>query len=115
MHEMSIATALVDQVLAVGRENDAVRVVEVEVELGEMQQVAPEAREVAFAAVTSGTMAEGATLTLNEKAIRARCRKCGGEFSAQVDMYACPQCQLADVEIIEGDDILLRSVVCDQE
>jgi len=115
MHEMAIASALVDQVLRVAREHQAERVREVVVVCGVVHQVVPEALELAFEAVTAGTTAEGATLRIEMQGVVARCRECGLQYEATVDDFGCPTCMAADPELLRGQDIILQSVVCDVE
>ena len=110
MHEMSIAEELVKQVVDVARENGGRSVGEVEVELGVFRQVVPEALEIAFAVVAEGTVAEGAVLKMTEKGIVGLCRVCQNRFEASLKTFQCPKCNEADVEIIEGDDIMLTSM-----
>lgn len=112
MHELSIATSLADHVVEVARQQGAVRIDEVEVEVGILQQIVPEALEVAFAAVTAGTLAEGAALKLVSVEAVAECRLCERRFEPTIEDYLCPACRRADVRIVEGDDIVLKSVVC---
>ncbi len=115
MHELSIATQLMDQVLRVAGENDAGRVVEVEVHCGVMQQVVPEALEMAFEAVAAGTVAEGSRLVIVEDAMRARCRVCGHEYEPNIDDFLCPKCSQANAELLVGQDIVLQTVICETE
>lgn len=110
MHEMSIAEELVRQVEDVAREHGGQSVSEVEVELGVFRQVVPEALEIAFAALAEGTVAEGAVLKMTEKGIVGLCRVCQNRFEASLETFQCPRCSEADVEIVEGDDIVLKSV-----
>jgi len=112
MHELSIAMNLLDQVLQVARDNHAVGVKEVEVEIGLMWQVDPEALEMAFSAAGEGTLAEGASLRIVDKAIVMKCENCQRVFEAGVDCFVCPDCNLARTRVVEGNDIVLRSVVC---
>ena len=110
MHEMSIAVELMGQLEAVAAANGMVRIEEVFVTAGALRAIVPEAFELAFAAVSGGTCAEGARLRLETVTPRARCRQCGGSFAVSIDMFICPDCNLADVELIEGNDIILTSV-----
>lgn len=115
MHEMAIASALVDQVLRVAREHKADRVREVIVVCGVMRQVVPEALELAFEVLTEGTAAQGATLKIETQGLVARCRECGLQYEATVDNFGCPTCMAAAPELLRGQDIILQSVVCDVE
>ena len=111
MHEMAIAEQLMDQVLAAAGEHDSPRVVEVELAVGAMRLVVPEAMQLAFEAFAEGTIAAGAALKIVEEPIRARCRACGREFASDGAEFACPDCGLADAEITAGADIVLSSMV----
>ncbi len=115
MHEMAIATELVTQLVELARQHGATRVTAVHVVCGVMRQVVPEALQWAFAASSAGTVAEGATLTISEQPLTARCRRCGEQFAAEIDDYRCRQCGVADVELLTGRDIVLESVVCDTQ
>ena len=112
MHEMAIATSLVDSLLEIAQQQDVARIEAVEVEIGALQLVVPEALELAFTAATADTMAEGAALKLVEVPAAAECRECGCGFQPTVDSFLCPQCQQADVRIVAGNDIILKSMVC---
>lgn len=115
MHEMSIAASLIEHVLEVGRQQHATRIAEVEVQVGVLQLIVPEALELAFSAVTEGTPAEGATLKLVEVPAAAECRQCGQRFEPAIDDYLCPRCQQADVRITAGREIVLATVVCETD
>ena len=113
MHEAAIAQALVDQVLSVGREHDAVRVQSVEVQVGVMREIAPDALELAFCAAAAGTPAEGAALIIHPERIIAVCRACECLFAPEQLLFECPRCRKADARIVAGNDIILKSVVCE--
>jgi hydrogenase nickel incorporation protein HypA/HybF len=113
MHELSLANALLESLLRVAAEQRATRIVELEVDCGVLQQVVPEALATAFEALSQGTPAAGARLRIREVGLRVRCRKCGAEYAAAIDNYVCAGCGAADVELLAGRDMVLRSVVCD--
>ena len=115
MHEMGIASALVEQLAALARQHGVARITALHVVCGAMRQVVPEALQWAFAAASAGTVADGATLTVSEQGVTGRCRHCGQQFAAQIDDYRCPQCSVADVEVLTGQDIVLESVMCEMQ
>ncbi len=115
MHEMSIAMGLMESLLDVATEQRARRILEVEIICGVMQQVVPDALQLAFEAVTQNTIAQGARLKIVEEAISVRCRACGQQYAAAIDNYRCPLCSQADAEIVAGRDIVLRSVTCETD
>ncbi len=113
MHEMAIAASVVEHVLKVAEQAGAVRIEAVELEIGVLQLVVPEALELAFAAATQDTRAAGAKLKMTPVAALAECRQCGLRFEPAIDNYLCPHCQQADVQVVAGRDILLKSVMCE--
>jgi hydrogenase nickel incorporation protein HypA/HybF len=116
MHELSIATAILDEVgRAVAAQPEPVRVVRVEIEVGELKLVVPESLQTAWEAVRLDTPFGEVLLVVHEKKARARCRQCGSEFPAAVGEYACPGCHAADAEILEGNEILMQCLVCESE
>jgi hydrogenase nickel incorporation protein HypA/HybF len=110
---MSIAMSLIGQVLDVAARNNAQRIDEVVLEVGFMRQVVPEAMQMAWEAVTEDTPALGSVLTITEVPPEAECRKCRTRFVPRIDCFLCPGCGQADVEIITGDDIVLKSMSCE--
>ena len=110
MHEMSIATALIEQVLEHVEKNGLARVEEVVIEVGAMQLVVPEALEAAFLALKIDTPAAEAVLRQEEVPIQAKCRSCSRAFQPEMDRFVCPQCGRADAEITAGLDIILKSL-----
>ncbi|MBI4582117.1 MAG: hydrogenase maturation nickel metallochaperone HypA [Planctomycetes bacterium] len=110
MHEVPIATAIVEQAIQAVAPHRATRIDLVEVQIGRMRQIAPEALQVAFAAVSEGTIAQGARLEIAEIEMEAVCRKCGQRFRPEIGLYVCPKCHQADVQIVAGHDMILKSI-----
>ena len=115
MHEMVIAEGLLRQALLSAGEHQVTRINRIEVVTGVLRLVVPEALRMAFEVFSKGTIAEGAELRITEEPILARCRGCGREFGCEVYDFACPGCGAADVEFVAGNDIILKSMTCEQE
>ncbi len=113
MHEMTIAQSLLDHVLSLARQHGAKRIRRIEVELGVMRLVVMDALREAFAVISEDTAAEGAELKMAETGLRAACNLCGQEYSAKVEDFRCPACRQADVRILAGNDIIIKSVTLD--
>jgi hydrogenase nickel incorporation protein HypA/HybF len=114
MHEMSLAIELVRELDALAAGHGLSRITAVEVTAGQLRGIVPTAMEVAFASAAEGSAAENASLSLTIVPARARCRTCGREFVPDVDAYVCPACQVADAELLAGNDILITSIEADQ-
>jgi len=115
MHEMSIAVDMIQQIERIAAEHGVSRIERIELEVGVLRLIVPEALQDAFAAVAADTVAEGAELNMVETPARARCGACGAEYPVQVEDYLCPQCGQAAGQILAGNDIIIKSLVCDTE
>lgn len=114
MHEMAIAVELVEQLDALAVKHGIEYIESVDVTAGVLRQIVPDALQMAFAAAAEGTCAAGAALNLKIVPASARCRICKHEFLPEPDTYLCVVCNRADVEIIQGNEIVLTSVTGNQ-
>lgn len=112
MHELSIAMEIVRQVTEIARQHQAERVEEVEVEVGVLRLVQEEALRMSLVAAGEGTPAENARLVMTEIPVAAECRACGRSFAPELDDFTCPSCGQANARITAGNDIILKSLVC---
>ena len=93
----------------------ASRVHELRLRVGTLSGAVPDALEFAFDAVTAGTLAEHATLTVETVPVRVRCRSCGAETGAQVNRLVCGACDDWQVDVIAGEEMLLTRVEIETE
>lgn len=110
MHELSMAEALVDEVLEVAARHGLGRVIEVEIEAGALRGIVPEIMRMAFEAAAGGTLAEGARLTMVTVEASAECGTCGSIFSPRPDDYVCPSCLTANARVLRGEGLILKTV-----
>lgn len=114
MHEMSIATAICEQVLATARANGLASVTQVRLRMGGLRLIVPEALTVAWQAAAERSIAEGAALEMIEVTPRARCKACGNEFEPEWPVFVCPRCSQASVEILAGEELVLEEITGEQ-
>jgi hydrogenase nickel incorporation protein HypA/HybF len=107
MHELAIAESIVAiaERHAAGR-----RVTRVEVAVGHLRQVVPQALEFAFELVAAGTVLEGAELALEEVPAAGRCRSCGAESRLGGFPLTCAACGGWDVAVIAGEELRVESL-----
>lgn len=110
MHELSIASALIEQVCDEADANQMKKVEEVELHIGFLRQIIPEMMQEAFREVVVGTIAEGAALIIKEVSAEAQCHLCQKTFEPKLDYFVCPSCEKADVEILKGNEIVLMAI-----
>ncbi len=106
MHELSVTQSIVDQV---AQRLEGRQVESVQLEIGRLSGVVPDSVRFCFDLVTAGTALEGSTLQIGEPEGRGRCRRCGDDFALEDLILLCP-CGSADVTIISGDQLLIKSV-----
>ena len=115
MHELSVCQALIGQVEKVARENDARRVVSIVIAVGPLSGVEARLLENAYPIAAAGTVAEHATLTIETVSVRVRCRSCKAETAAQPNRLVCGDCSDWQVEVIAGEEMLLKRVEIETE
>ena len=111
MHELSIAESIV----RIADRHAAGRpVTAVEVKVGHLRQVVPSALEFAFELVAQGTAVEGAELRIEEIPAAGVCRACGAESRFDGFPLACGACDGFDVEVTQGEELLVESLELDE-
>jgi hydrogenase nickel incorporation protein HypA/HybF len=106
MHELAIAESIVDAVCerAAGR-----TVHRVTIRIGALTAVVPEAMHFCFDLAVEGTVADGATLEIEQRPGRARCRDCGAEVTLADLILLCP-CGSADLAVTAGRELQIVSM-----
>jgi hydrogenase nickel incorporation protein HypA/HybF len=107
MHELAIADSVVRIACAHagGR-----RVTRVDLKVGHLRQVVPSALEFAFGLVAEGTELDGAELVLDVVPAAGRCRACGADTPLRAFPLACEACGGFDVEVLQGEELLVDSL-----
>ena len=107
MHELSICQALIDQVESVARENGAIRVERILLQVGPLAGVEPALLQHAFPLAAAGTLAEHAELAIEPAPVRVSCNDCGAESDATPNRLLCAACGGFRTRLLSGDDLLL--------
>ncbi|HLB69457.1 MAG TPA: hydrogenase maturation nickel metallochaperone HypA [Candidatus Methanoperedens sp.] len=118
MHEVSIAGAIVDAVLEAAKKNEAKKVNEVFIEIGELTALNPDQMRFIFETITSGTIAEGARYNIQVIRPLINCKKCS--YNGPIEFFEklhfilpavrCPDCGDLDVDIIAGRDCSVKKI-----
>jgi hydrogenase nickel incorporation protein HypA/HybF len=108
MHELSIADAVLQIALNHARDR---RIETIEIKVGHLRQVVPDALAFAFTLVSEGTLADGAELLMEEVPAAGVCRNCGAESEFEAFPLACHGCGSLDVEVVRGEELLVDALV----
>ncbi len=106
MHELTVTQSVVDAV--VDRMGDA-KITSVVLEIGKLSGIEPDSVQFCFEIVAGGTTLEGAALRIVELAGEGKCRTCAEmlEFDDRIVLCSCGS---ADVEVLAGTELRIRSV-----
>jgi len=107
MHEMSITQGIIDicEKHACGR-----RVLSLDVEIGELSSVVPDAVEFCFEACSSGTLLEGAHMNIIRVPGTGCCQDCGAHTALTAMFGACQACGGYRVTILSGEEMRVREI-----
>lgn len=110
MHELSLATDLINAAMATAKQNNARQVLSVTVEVGELAMVNPEQLRFMYEVLTEENMLKGSELKIEIKRAVGECGSCGYKGPVE-DKYAvsCPKCGLT-LKAIEGRDVCLKNM-----
>lgn len=119
MHELSIASGLVEKLLQFSDENPDKKIVEVRLAVGEFSHIEEEQLTFCYSAVITETPLAGSTLTIEKIAAIVECPHCsyrGGPKYAEglvsqdpVATLQCPTCGKT-TQMAEGDECAIKSV-----
>jgi hydrogenase nickel incorporation protein HypA/HybF len=112
VHELALADAIV--AIARGHARGR-RVTSIDVKVGHLRQVVPDALDFAFQLVASGTNLDGASLAIERVAPRVACNRCAAESETSVFPLACAACGSVDVAVVAGDELLVDSLEIEDE
>ena len=110
MHELAVCQGLLRQVERVAADNGARSVERILLRVGALSGVEPPLLERAFEIARMGTLAEGAELHIDSGPVVVKCRQCGASSAVLPNRLLCGQCGAWQVNVTEGDELLLLSV-----
>ncbi|ETS93927.1 MULTISPECIES: hydrogenase maturation nickel metallochaperone HypA [Veillonella] len=113
MHEMSIAEGILDIALDTLRQHEAKVVHSVQLDLGLMSGVEPDALLFCWDAVTKNTPAEGSRIEINTIPIEGRCLDCDRHFHVADYKFICPYCDSHFVQTVGGRELQVTSMDID--
>ena len=116
MHELSLATSIVDYLQKLSKENGMTRIKSVFIEIGDMTHIDPKQLRYSFRFVSKGTVVEGSRIYIKRRRVVLRCTKCGKEVQFKLmDTLSdfslkCVFCGSTEVEIDKGRELMLKRV-----
>ena len=110
MHEISLAAAIIDQLESLGADHPGKRIVGARLSWGQLQPISEAALREAFAILVAEHPFASARLDIIVEPLRARCFRCGGQFSLDESPDACPHCGGGRFDLLPDKPLTLEQV-----
>jgi len=119
MHELSISSEIVQNVLDTAKTNDGKKVVSVQLEIGELALLNVEQVTFWIHELFKGSVAEGAKIKVKTIKARIQCESCGYKGGMNLDrqdsfrhviLYSCPKCSSFQIKVEKGRECTLRRI-----
>ena len=104
---MSIFQGLINQLEQIAKEKSASRVDSIVLSIGPLSGTEPELLSRAFEIARVDTVAKHAELVIETGPVVVECRSCGASGEVQVNCLLCPSCGGWQVNMTQGDELLL--------
>ena len=119
MHEFSVTSQIVQNVLAEAEKRRAKKVTEVHLTIGKLTFLGLEQVRFAYEVLTKGTIMEGSELVIEEQEGVVKCSNCSYEggfkyeddplYHVPVPTLKCPKCS-STVNITAGKECTIRNI-----
>lgn len=110
MHELSIVLSIVDAAEEQARKYGASGVERIDLEIGTLAGIEPDALAFAWEAGLPGTILANAERHIHFIQARARCMDCRHEFDVLHLYEACPHCGNYFTELLQGQELKIKSL-----
>jgi hydrogenase nickel incorporation protein HypA/HybF len=111
MHELSVCTALMEQVERIAREHQAGRVERIVLQVGPLSGVEAPLLKRAWPLASIGTLAEDAELVIEIATVKVKCTQCHAVSEVAPNRLLCAACGDFRTRLVSGDEMLLANMV----
>ncbi|GGF18656.1 hypothetical protein GCM10010954_16800 [Halobacillus andaensis] len=112
MHEMSLMSEIINLVSEDARLRAIQKVSKIEVIVGSLSNVLPEALEIAFFYFQKQGLElidEETELHIIRETAQSKCKNCGFEFEPDYQIALCPKCEWTDCLLVKGETFKVES------
>jgi hydrogenase nickel incorporation protein HypA/HybF len=112
MHELSIMSSILEIVLEYANANDAKKVAQINIEVGELSDLVSYWMQNYFEYMSKDTIANKALLSIDRVPAMLRCCSCNKDFTMTKEDWrvSCPHCNSAEIEILSGREFKIVSI-----
>ncbi len=110
MHELSILENIVDIAAYELKRSGGLSIETIELEIGTLSGVEPDALEFAWPEATQHTVLEKTRKIIRYIPGQARCQACGALFDLPYIYQVCPKCGSYHKDVIQGKELNVKSL-----
>lgn len=113
MHELPIIKTIYKTVIEHAEKENAKRIINVYLEIGELRDFIPELLKKYWTFVTKDSIASESNLLIREIKASAICGKCGSEYEIDtnaIDEAKCPKCGYDKGKLIHGRELIIYGI-----
>jgi len=110
---MGIVSGILTASVETAARENATRINEIRVRVGELTEIVDDALHFAFEALTPGTLAEGAALVVERVPGRSVCAECRTSFTHGRFDVECPECGSYFCQLVEGRELEIVDIDID--
>ena len=116
MHELSIASSIVETVTEAAAAHPGTRVTSVRLRIGALAGVVEDALEFCWQIATEGTPLAGAALEVRKLPVVVHCEHCNADEELNgVQSFRCPRCGEPAADLRQGRELEIESFEIDDE
>ena len=115
MHELSIASAILDRVAAEAERHPGAHFTKVGVRIGEISGIDPDALSFGFECLVKDSEFDPLVLEIEFCPRIQRCLACANEFPAPNSMTGCPKCGDTHTTCIAGEELDIAFIEVEEE
>jgi hydrogenase nickel incorporation protein HypA/HybF len=113
MHELSIVQSMLEIVEKESAPFNKAKVTLIKLRIGKLSGVVPDALRFAFEIIRKGSVAEDASLDIEEVPISIKCNECRKVIVVDDPFMICPQCDGLNVEMVSGKELEIKELEID--
>ncbi len=111
MHELSIVSSVVEQVIETLEAYPGARVKEVRLRVGALAAVVEDSLQFCYGIATEGTALEGSVLVVKILPVVMHCERCNADVELEsVQSFRCPRCGELVGDLRQGRELEIESI-----
>ncbi len=115
MHELSIVSSVVENVIDSLQKYPGARVTEVRLKVGALAAVIEDSLQFCYEIATAETPLEGSRLVINIVPVTLHCDACGADGALEsLQSFRCPQCGEPAGDVRHGRELEIEAIEIDE-